>query len=149
MPISAQEDLLKTLRSTMSVILHLSMRRSWRFAKEHNLSITQIMALRQLYYRGETCSVSAIGERLGISNAAASQLLDKLVQRGLVLRKEDPHDRRSKQIMLTEAGENLLRESMRSQRAWMETLSQRLTPQEARQIAQALELLAEKLADVE
>ncbi len=146
---SPQDDLLTTLRQTMSVIMHLTMRRSWRFAKEHGLSITQIMALRQLFYHQETSSVSAIAERLGITNAAASQLLDKLVQQGLVLRTENPHDRRSKQIVITEQGKDLLRESMRAQRAWMETLAQRLTSDESRRITGALDLLAEKLADID
>ncbi len=149
MPSSPQDDLLTTLRQTMGVIIHLTMRRSWRFAKEHGLSITQIMALRQLAHHQEACSVSSIGEGLGITNAAASQLLDKLVQQGLVLRTENPHDRRSKQIVITEKGKDLLRESMRAQRAWMEVLGQRVTPAEARQITEALALLTEKLADVE
>ena len=146
---SPQDAFLDTLRKTMSLIMHLTLRRSWHFAKERGLSITQIMALRQLYYHGESCSVSDIGERLGITNAAASQLLDKLVQQGLVQRTENPRDRRSKQILITEKGEDLLRESMRAHRAWMEALSQRVTPEEARQIDRALTILTEKLADLD
>ncbi len=149
MSLPPPNDFLDPLRKTLSIIMHLTLRRSWHFAKQHGLSITQIMALRQLYYHTESCSVSAIGERLGITNAAASQLLDKLVQQGLVQRTENPRDRRSKQIIITEKGKDLLQESMRAQRAWMEALSQRVTPDEAQQIGRALTILAEKLADLD
>ncbi len=149
MPSRSQEHLLDVLRRTLGTIMHLSMRGAWRFGREHGISMTQMIVLRQLYHHQKSCNISAISETLGITNAAVSQLLDRLVQQGLVLRREDPEDRRSKRIVLSEAGENLLKESMRSQQAWMHTLSERLTAEEAEQIATALFLLSEKLAGLD
>ena len=113
--------------------------------------MAQMIALRQLYHQGEEggCSVSHIGERLGVTNAAVSQSLDKLVHQGLVERKENPQDRRSKQISLTLAGEEVLKKSMRAQQSWTEKLSTMLTAEEQAQIESAFCLLSEKINDME
>ncbi|HEY62100.1 MAG TPA: MarR family transcriptional regulator [Anaerolineae bacterium] len=145
------ENLQEVLRKTMVRLMHQSMRNFWRYAKEQGLSITQMIALRQIYYHGEQngCSVSDISENLGVSNPATSQSLDKLVQMGLISRQENPHDRRSKQILLTEHGKRVLVESMHPQRIWLKELLERLTPEETEQISNALSLLEEKLAEIE
>jgi len=131
--------------------MYLSMRGFWRFAKMQGLSMTQMIALRQVYHRRKEggCSISNISENLGVTNAAISQSLDKLVQMGLVMRTENPNDRRSKQISLTKRGEQILIESMRYQQAWQKELIETLTSGEADELAQALMLLAEKLPEIE
>jgi len=149
--ITPNENLKEILRKTMVRLMHQSMRNFWRYAKEQGLSITQMIALRQVYYHDKQggCSVSDISENLGVTNPATSQSLDKLVQMGLISRQENPHDRRSKQILLTEYGEQILVESMHPQRIWLKELLERLTPEETEQVSQALSLLYEKLAEIE
>ena len=66
-----------------------------RFMKQNGLSSPQINALMYIYHAGE-CQVSDIGALADASNAAASQLVERLVQQGLVDRREDPADRRTK-----------------------------------------------------
>ena len=113
--------------------------------------MAQIIALRQLYHQNEEagCSVSHISERLGVTNAAVSQSLDKLVNQGLVKRKENPQDRRSKQISLTPAGEEMLKKSMRAQESWIDELGTKLSAEEQAQIESAFRLLSEKINDME
>ncbi len=138
-------------RRAFGQIIHLSMRNFWHFTREQGLSMAQIIALRQLYHQGEAggCSVSHIGERLGVTNAAVSQSLDKLVHQGLVERKENPHDRRSKQISLTLEGEKMLKKSMRAQRSWIDELSTKLSVEEQAQIESAFRLLSQKINEME
>lgn len=45
-----------------------------------------------------------IAERLDIAPSSASRLLDRLVERGLVARTENPHDRRKTNLALTPEG---------------------------------------------
>ena len=125
--------------------MHFSMRGFWRYAKEQGLSMTQIAALRQIHYRGE-CNISDIGEELGVTNAASSQMLDRLVQQGLVTRIENLQDRRNKQIALTLKGEMILSDSMQVRQQWLATLFERLTPEEAKTIMKAMNILVEKTA---
>jgi len=128
------------------------MRRSMRgfilYAKTNGLSMSQIGALFHLRKEG-ACGVSAIGDNLGVTNAAASQMLDRLVRQALIARSEDPHDRRSKHIVLTEKGQRVLHESLQARQGWMDDLAQCLTPQEQDQVLAALNLLIEKADQLE
>jgi len=53
-------------------------------------------------------SVGMIADGLGVSNAAAAKLIDRLVKKGLLIREEDSRDRRVLKIKLTEAGQDML-----------------------------------------
>lgn len=47
----------------------------------------------------------ALSDRLGVSAPTASGLVDRLTERGLVQRTEDPDDRRVRRVTLTAAGQ--------------------------------------------
>ena len=81
------------------------------------------------------------GELLGVTNAAASQLVDRLVQNGLIERSEDPLDRRVKQLKLTTKGKEIIQESIEVRRRWMEQLTDELTQDEQESIITALTIL--------
>ncbi len=119
---------------------HRSMRSFVRYARERGFSMSQMATLFQISRRGRL-AVSDISDDLGVSNAAASQLLDRLVQQGLVLRSENPLDRREKQLVLTDQGRQLLVESTRSRQEWLERLGATLTPEEQERVGEALEIL--------
>jgi len=112
------------------------------YVKENNLSMSQMGALLQIHGKG-VCGVSDIGDDLGITSAAASQMLDRLVQQALIERTEDPNDRRAKQIILTDKGRQLLREGVRAHQNWLGELARTLPPAEQAQVIAALRLLLE------
>lgn len=132
--------LAETLHEWLRLTMRFSMRHFMRFAKENNYSIPQLNALFRIRHKG-VCGVSDLGEEMGVTNAAASQLLDKLVQQGLATRAEDPNDRRNKRIALTEAGLRISEQSMQARQGWLDQLADSLTPQEQAQVQAALELL--------
>lgn len=51
-----------------------------------------------------------IGERLGVSAPTASGLIDRLVEKGLVSRVDDPDDRRVRRLHATESGLDVIRQ---------------------------------------
>lgn len=53
-------------------------------------------------------TVGDVAESLQVKHHSASRLIDRSVQRGLLHRVEDPHDRRRALVSLTEHGESLL-----------------------------------------
>ena len=66
--------------------------------------------------------MSELSRRLIVSNGAITGLVDKLVEAGLVTRREDPKDRRSMIVRLTRKGrDNFLRMARRGL-AWGEVL---------------------------
>ena len=83
------------------------------FLHQSGLSGPQIHTLLHIYHAGE-CRISDIGALMGASPAAASQLVDRLTQQGLVERAEDPLNRRIKRLHLTDEGLRLIRQGVTS-----------------------------------
>jgi DNA-binding MarR family transcriptional regulator len=139
---AASDSFPSALHEWIGVFMRNSMRHFLLFAKAKKLSMPQIGALFQIRRMG-VCSVSDIGGELGITKAAASQLLEGLVKENLVRRSEDPNDRRTKQITLTEKGRRLLRESVVARQSWLIRMQNRLSERERSQVASALRVLTE------
>jgi DNA-binding MarR family transcriptional regulator len=138
--ISSDSTLPNLLRAWVEVFMHNSFRDLRRFMEEAGLSHSQVGALMRLYHQ-EACGVSGIGEHLGITVAAASQLVDRLVQQGFLARTEDPGDRRFKQVSLTPKGKAFIENGIRYRQQWMEKLTHALTPEEQETVSEALSLL--------
>jgi len=122
------------------------MRRSMRslilYSKKNGLSMSQVGALFQINHGRN--NVSDLGEGLGITKAAASQMLERLVQQELILRSEDPQDRRVKQLVLTDKGCRIMKESVQARQGWLEDLVSILSEDEKKQIAVAVKVLIDK-----
>jgi len=85
------------------------------FLHQTGLSRHEIHALLHIYHSGE-CQISEIGALSGASPPAASQLVERLVQQGLVERAEDPANRRIKKLRLTDKSRELIRQGVTSHR---------------------------------
>ena len=136
------------LRAWMDVFMHRSMRGWNQFAKSTGLSMPQFSILMQLHYKG-ACGMSAISERFDVSAAAASQLVDKLVQAGYIERTEDPSDRRAKLLKLSTNGSKLVETGIQERYRWMDELTSRLSPAQQTKISEALTLLTEAARQME
>lgn len=75
---------------------------------ELRLGFTQLAALYVLA-DGSTTTIGELAEVLGRSPSATSRLVDGLVRRRLVERREEPEDRRQRSVALTQRGKALLR----------------------------------------
>lgn len=137
-----------SIRAWMDVFMQRSMSSWWRFAKSTGLSMPQFSLMMQMYHRG-ACGMSGLSERFEITPAAASQMVDKLVQSGFILREEDPTDRRAKLLNLTAKGRKLIEQGNEERYRWMDGLVTKLTPEERVQIGEALELLTRAARELE
>jgi DNA-binding MarR family transcriptional regulator len=131
------------LREWIHVFMGRSMHGFVRYSKGIGLSMSQLDAMFHLHYKGGV-GVKDLGDHLGVSSAAASQMLERLVRQHLILRSEDPADRRVKKLVLTEGGIHTIQESIRSREAWLDDLSKTLSPGEKTQVVTALNILIEK-----
>ena len=141
------DPFVNTLGEWIEVFMRRSMHNFICYSKEKGLSMSQIGALFRIF-RGKS-SVSDIGDNLGVTSAAASQMLERLVQQGLILRKEDPNDRRVRQIVLTDKGRQILQETIAARQGWLENLAHILSDSEREQITAALNILIEKANQLE
>jgi MarR family transcriptional regulator, organic hydroperoxide resistance regulator len=138
----------QSIRAWMDVFMNRSMRGWHLFAKSTGLSMPQFSVLMQLHHRG-ACGMSEISERFEITPAAASQLVDKLVQSGFILREEDPSDRRAKLLNLTEKGQELVQQGHEERYRWVDDLGNKLTPEERIRVSEALDLMTRAAQELE
>ena len=137
------DPFLATLQRWIGVFMRRSMRDFMGYARESGLSMAQLGALFQIRHRGG-CGVTELADELGVTSSAVSQLLERLVHQGLILRSEDPGDRRAKQVVLTDKGLQVLRESIRARQSWLHDLADTLLDTEKEAVIAALNILIDK-----
>lgn len=133
----------ENMQEYLGILMRKSMVDFFQQAREGGLSMAQIGALASIRHR-KMCGISEFGEEMGVTSAAASQMIDRLAQQGLISRSEDPRDRRVRHVGLTEKGQQVLQSSIQARQRWLEELSFQLTPVELDQINSDLRLLIEK-----
>lgn len=117
------------------------------YVREKGLRMSALGTLHHLKMGGHV-GVSNLGDHLGISNAAASQMLDRLVEEGMISRTEDPDDRRMKRITITDSGINILEEAVKARLNWLNDLEEKFSDEEKDQIAAALRLMISKTQEI-
>ncbi len=137
-----------TLEEWINVSMHRSMRNFICYARKCGLSMSHIGALFHIHSEG-ICGVTELGNHLDVTSAAASQMLERLVQQELILRTEDPNDRRGKQIVLTDKGSRVLEEGIRARQKWLDDLTETLSDGEKETIMVALNILIDKATNIE
>ncbi len=136
------------LQNWIEVFMKNSMKNLILYCKENGLSMSQMGSLNHIFHKGSS-GVSDIGDELGVSSAAASQMLERMVQEGLILRSEDPLDRRLKRIVLTPKGQQVMQDSVRARQKWLDALVTVMTPAEQEQVTAAINILIEKAYQLE
>jgi len=124
----------------MDTFVQRSMRDSARYVKASGFSMPQFFLLMHLY-RHDQCGISDLSAHMEITTAAASQLVDKLVQAGLLEREEDPNDRRARQVTLSPVGKQLIEQGIEERYRWVDGLETILTDAEKEKVAEALTLM--------
>ena len=123
-----------------AIFMRLSMNDFLRFTRSAGLSWMQMAVLMHLHYKGPT-EVMACGELLQLSPAGASQMIERLVQQGLVQRGETPDDRRVRLAQLTPAGRQIVDASVEAQQGWLGPLLATLTEEQRAAATETLRLL--------
>ena len=141
-------EFIQLTRQFLDIAMHRALHERLHFAKSLGLSMPQISTLIQLHFRGVT-GISEVSERFEITPAAASQLVDKLVQSRLIRREEDPHDRRAKCLNLTDKGRNLIQRNMEERYRWLDQLAEKLTPEERAKVAEAMDIMTRAAKELE
>jgi DNA-binding MarR family transcriptional regulator len=117
--------------------------------RHHGLSAAGREALAIIEGAGEPISPTTIAERLIVTTATVTSLLDTLERRGLVVRQPNPHDRRKLLVALTdearETVDRFLPEIVALQTAVMAGLSEA----ERRQLLRSLATIRAGLAAVD
>ena len=111
-----------------------------RFESSHDVAPHQFSVLCRLEEAPRTPGELAEIER--VAKPSMTRTVGALVDRGLVLRQDDPLDGRSVILSLSEEGRRSVKAIRRKRDAWMATRVARLTPEEQDVLARATQILA-------
>ena len=109
-----------------------------RSLQENELSVAQLAALYLIDER-ETMRIGDVATELGLSAPTTSRLVDDLVRQELLVRKEDPKDRRARVLSLAARGRTFIG---KSSEARMETISAAVADVPAATIASITSLVS-------
>ncbi len=95
-----------------------------------------------LLFSGERyLTVKSLAEKLDVAKSRVTKIVDGLVDKGLVLRMEDPSDARVKLISLTKKGEEKVREVQEFHLGIHGKILTQMTPEERSSVLSCLERL--------
>lgn len=114
--------------------------------EERQLTVSQLR-LTYLIRDQQNPSLGDLAERLGITGATMSGLVDRLVRRGIVERMQDSSDRRVVRVRLTEEGEQLSRELQSTGRAFLRHVFGAMGAEASAETAHALEKFVKAVSD--
>jgi DNA-binding MarR family transcriptional regulator len=107
-----------------------------------DLSTPQLKVVLLLLVNGP-CRMSLIASSLGVSLATGTGVVDRLVERGIVVREGDPEDRRVVLCRLSSKGEKILVGLMHLARNHAEMMFRSLSPEKLLAVRAGLEALLE------
>ena len=113
-----------------------------RIWEEQGITFPQLRILFRLR-ANSGIDLRTLADGLGISPSAASQQVDKLVERGFIYRSEDPHDRRRLRLQLTPHAEESLGEYSRIAVAYCMSIVSKLTDTDLKELSRLLRVLTE------
>ncbi len=98
---------------------------------EEEITPSLMQCMQYVFLRGPS-PMREIAAGLEVSLSAVSQLVDRLVRKGLMTRQENQLDRRLAQVGLTPSGESLVRQMRERRSEWFESIAGAM-PDEKRQ----------------
>jgi DNA-binding MarR family transcriptional regulator len=131
-----------------AVFVRLWMHDINRFTRSTGLSFGQMNLMLHIHYRGP-CEVNGVSDLLGVTPAGASQMVERMVQQGLVKRSEVPGDRRVRRVDLTEDGNRMTQECIHVHEKWVAELAESLEPGQREAAVQLIDLLVEKATKIQ
>jgi DNA-binding MarR family transcriptional regulator len=131
-----------------TTFIRLSLHDFNHYTRSAGLSMAQMTVLMHLYYQGPN-EVSKVCEMMQLTRPGASQMIERMVQQGVVERTEIPGDRRVRMVGLTDQGRKVVEESIAARQAWIEKLVSGLSAAETERVAEALRILNDHTGHLE
>jgi DNA-binding MarR family transcriptional regulator len=108
---------------------------------QYGTTLARFDFLAQLVRQPEGLKMNVLSKKLMVSGGNITGLTDQLVKEGLVIRKDDPHDRRSYLLICTDEGKKEFAEMAKSHEIWVSEIMQDLGMQEIEQLYASLDHL--------
>jgi DNA-binding MarR family transcriptional regulator len=130
--ISGDDETLDEVVAHLQSLFQLSRKGPPRWV-QYDLTFGQLRLLFVLAQSGPV-SVGQLADMLGVSDATASEIVDRIARRGLAIRSHRSDDRRVVECRLSDAGARLLAEVAGARREGLRAALSVLTPAERKQL---------------
>lgn len=136
----------------ITIIRNVSRLAKIRFAKvlaERNLTLPQFIVLREIK-KNQTdypdgISPAVLSEKTNVLRSTITGILDRLEKRGLISRKDNPHDRRAQLIQTTGKYTELFQDLSKHVDALTEELLSPLSKEQAENLIQSFKIIEQSL----
>ena len=114
----------------------------------HGLTLQEFGVLEALYHKGDMF-LGDLQEKILVSSGGVTYLVDRLVEKGLVERKDCPEDRRARYASLTPKGKELIARVFPEHAAFIEEAVGGLSDDEKQEATRLLRTLGRHAAEME
>lgn len=133
----ARGELFGSLETFLKRLIALTESEGLTFLADVELSFTQVRTT-MLLACSEPLPINEVADRLGLSVHAAGRNIDRLVEVGIVERRESPEDRRVKLVSLTPGGLEMIDQHTEARRRSLRTFVDRLPDDQVEDFARLL-----------
>jgi len=139
-----RQETVENLQRTSNMVLTLCS----RLFRGFGITQAQFNVLLVLKGKEKDVTQTELGDRLGITRASVTSVLDRLEAKGLIARNSVPGDRRIYHVALKAAGLALVEKVEREYRKMIGSVTGSLNEEECRVVLRCLERMRESAADV-
>lgn len=122
-----------TINQSLNKILH-----------PYGIAIEQRATLEIIKFESEV-NLTKIADLLGKDKTTISRTLNALEKKGLITKSPIAHDKRSKQIQLTQKGEDILEQTLQAMESFRQNLNNHLEKEEMTNFFNTLDTLSSSL----
>lgn len=124
---------------------------SWHFGSQGfngeccgDLSLVEFMALKKIYEK-EYIAIQEVGNALGFTKSGASKIIDRIEDKGYVVRKVSKEDGRVCCVTVTEKGSEVMNNIVTKYSVYVENMLKELDAEAVNNIKQVLEKLVSSI----
>ncbi len=117
-----------------------------RLRERFGVSLARFDYLAQLYRHGDGLRMNMLSRFLMVTGGSVTGLTDELEKDGLVVRDDDPDDRRSVRVCLTASGRRAFERMAREHEGWVVELFDALDPEQKKTMHELLGRLRVQIA---
>ncbi|MCA1821332.1 MAG: MarR family winged helix-turn-helix transcriptional regulator [Pseudonocardia sp.] len=114
---------------------------------EDHVTLPQLRVLVVIASHGQR-NLNSVAEALGVHPSNATRACDKLVEAGLIRRRDDPTDRRNLILQLTDSGQQLIDTMTEHRRTAIAHILAKMLVQQRGSLVAALEAFAEAAGEI-
>lgn len=138
MPPSGSDELYDVLEEFLVRLLNMGECDSMDTLVDTDLSFTQARLLFALARHGDPVPIHEVATELRLSVASTGRNVDQLVSQGLVVRREDEHDRRVRRVTLSDSGRAQAQKHVDAKRQGLRAFVRRLPVDQRDQLLASL-----------